>query len=234
MSASRATAPVEVLGQIAEIARRVAGEETLDETLQATVDLCEEYVGPADSVSLMFVRGREITTPAWSSSLSRDSDRAQYEADQGPCLAALRQAETVLIDDLPQDDRWPGYRDRAVELGVRSVLSLQLFVQGDTYGALNVHARQPHVFDEVTQAFARIFASHAAVALKGAITESGLRTALASRDVIGQAKGILMEREGCSAQAAFDRLRGLSQALNRPVRDLAQHIADTGEVPDPS
>jgi AmiR/NasT family two-component response regulator len=78
---------------------------------------------------------------------------------------------------------------------------------------------------------AQVFASHAAVALKAAISEAGTQAALESRDVIGQAKGVLMAREGLTADDAFARLRSLSQQRNQPVRDLAEDIATTGEVP---
>ncbi len=219
------------LEHVASIARQLASRETLDETLQTAVDLCEESIEGCDGASIMFVRGRETTTPAASSSIAAQSDYAQYEADNGPCLEALRDAETVYIADLANDDRWPGYRDRALELGVGSVLSLQLFVSGNMFGALNLHARQPHAFDERAQHIGRIFASHIAVALKGAITESGLKRAIESRDIIGQAKGILMEREALTADAAFERLRQLSQSLNKSVRALAEDIAETGEIP---
>jgi AmiR/NasT family two-component response regulator len=93
------------------------------------------------------------------------------------------------------------------------------------------YGARPHAFDTRSRLVGQVFASHAAVALKSAIAEVGLQAALSTRDVIGQAKGILMEREGLTAEVAFSRLRELSQQRNVAVREIAEEIAATGSVP---
>jgi GAF domain-containing protein len=224
--------PSSELEIVAGIARQLAEASDLDHLLQRIVDLGEHYIDGCDGVSLMLIRRRGgISSPAYSSRVAYDSDLAQYETDEGPCLEAIREHETVLIDDLETEERWPAYRAAALELGVRSMISFRLFILGDTMGALDFYAASPHAFGTRARLLGEVFASHAAVALKAAISESGLHTALATRDVIGQAKGVLMERERLGPDGAFRRLQELSQRLNRPLREVAGDLTRTGELP---
>jgi len=223
-----------LLEQLGDIAHRLSASHDLDETLQLITDLGEGYLDGCDGVSLMLIGPRRtITSPAYSSQVAYDSDQAQYKTDQGPCLDALREHQTVIIDDLETETRWPDYRELALKLGVRSMISFRLFAHEDTMGALDFYSASPHAFDAYSQTFGQVFASHAGVALKAAITEAGLAQAIHTRDVIGQAKGILMERHGVRADAAFDQLRRLSQRHHRRLRDLAEDIVTTGEIPMP-
>lgn len=223
---------VRTLELVAEIARRLSETDSLDAVLQRIADLGEEYLENCDGVSVMFVhRGGRISSPAFSSPVAFDSDQAQYAANEGPCLEAIREQHTVMIADLREDERWPTYRRLALELGVRSMLSFRLFMESDTMGALDFYSRTPHAFGETDMLLGQVFASHAAVALKAAITEAGLAAALSSRDVIGQAKGVLMERGRISGAAAFERLQSMSQDANRPLREIAVEIAETGMIP---
>jgi GAF domain-containing protein len=227
------SAAEELLEAVAEIARRLAEADDLDELLQRVVTLGEAYIDGCQGVSLMLVRkGGVISSPAYSSRVAYDSDQVQYATNEGPCLEAIREHHTVLIDDLETDERWPRYRDEALALGVRSMVSFRLFLLGDTMGALDFYSSRPHAFDERSRLLGQVFASHAAVALKAAISEAGTEAALRTRDVIGQAKGVLMSREGLTAMEAFEQLRARSQQLNRPVRELAVEVAETGELPD--
>jgi GAF domain-containing protein len=221
-----------LLEAVAEIARRLAEADDLDDLLQRVVTLGEAYLDGCEGVSLMFIRkGGVITSPAFSSQVAYDSDQVQYATNEGPCLEAIREQRTVLIDDLATDDRWPRYREQAMALGVRSMVSFRLFVLGDTMGALDFYSSHPHAFDERSQLLGQVFASHAAAAVKAAIAEAGSEAALRTRDVIGQAKGVLMAHEGLTASEAFERLRELSQQRNQPLRELAEEVAATGELP---
>jgi GAF domain-containing protein len=220
------------LERVAEIARTLAGAADLDDVLQRVADLGAHHLGRADGVSVMLIRrGGGISTPAYSTAIARDSDRAQYETGEGPCLTSMDTHRTIVIDDLEEEDRWPRFRERALALGIRSMASFRLFLAADTMGALNFYASTAHAFDHHDLLLGEVFASHAAVALRAAITEAGLASALESRDLIGQAKGVIMSREGVTAQQAFDRLRALSERQNRPLRDIAAEIVRTGEIP---
>ncbi len=221
-----------LLEHVAGIARRLAAEEDLDGLLQRIVDLGEQEIDRCDGVSLMLIRkGGRVSTPAFSSPIARDSDLAQFATDQGPCLEAIREHQTIIIDDLQTEARWPEYRERALRLGVRSMLSIRLFVQEDTMGALDFYSLVPNAFGRTAQLYGQVFSSHAAIALKTAITETGLVAAVETRDTIGQAKGILMERHGLTAEAAFARLQQLSQDGNQQLRDLAEEVVRTGDIP---
>ncbi len=221
-----------VAARFAEIARELASRRSLDETLQRVVDLAAEEVEGCASATISFIqRGGRISSPAFSSRLSKDADEMQYEVGEGPCLDAIQEQETVKVDDLNNEERWPKFRERALELGVASILTFRLFVEEDTIGALNLYSHEAHAFDEEAVTLGTIFASHSSVALKSAISEAGHEAAIRSRDVIGQAKGIIMERQGLHADGAFDLLREISQRENRRVRDIADEIARTGEIP---
>ena len=220
------------LERVAEIARGLAEAPDLDALLQRAVDLGEQHLERCDGVSLMLVKRRDrVSTPAYSTTTARDVDQAQYDAGEGPYLTAMAEHRTIVIDDLQEERRWPAFAARALELGVRSLCSVRLFLEGDTMGALNFHASEPRAFGRHDLLLAEVFASHTAVALRAAITETGLETALRSRDVIGQAKGVIMTREAATPEQAFDRLRALSQRQNRPLREIAEQVARTGRVP---
>lgn len=223
----------ELLEQISEISSQLSEAEDLDELLQLIVDLAESYLDGCDGASLMLIgRNRAISTPAYSSRVAYESDLAQYETDEGPCLDALRDHRIYLIDDLETETRWPRYRAKALELGVRSMLSYRLYAKRETFGALDFYGGRPRVYGSYSKIIGQVFASHAAVALKGAMTEAGLERAIETRDLIGQAKGIIMERERVSAADAFARLAASSQQRNIRVRDIAEQIVTTGEIPE--
>lgn len=222
----------DLLEELASLTREFADCGSLDETLQRIVDRAEEYLDGCDGVSMMFIRsGRFISSPAYSSKVAYDSDIAQYNTGQGPCLGAIAEHKTIVIDDLEQEERWPEYRERALELGVRSMLSLQLFVTGETLGALDMYSKKPHAFDRRSVALGQVFASHASVAMKAAIEVAGLERTVESRDLVGQAKGIIMESSQVTAGQALERLRGLSAARGLSVTEVAQQIVETGDVP---
>lgn len=229
------TADEAVLEELARIARTLAEARSLDEVLQRIVDLGAHHLEHCDGVSLMLIqRGGRLSTPAYSSDVARATDRVQYETDEGPCLTSMSSHRTVVIDDLQEEGRWPRFAARVLELGVRSMCSFRLFMEQDTLGALNFYASRPHAFGRRDVLLGEVFASHAAVALRAAITENGLEAALRSRDVIGQAKGVIMQRDVVTADEAFARLRELSERQNRPLRDIADDVVRTGEIPAPA
>lgn len=217
---------------VAEIARHLAEADDLDETLQRVVDLALGYIEHCGGATMMLVQAGRVTTPASTSTDARDADLAQYRSGEGPCLTAMREHRLVVIEDIRADDRWPLWCAEVTELGWSSMIGLRLFVADETMGALNLYSRTADAFDEHAQAMADIFASLAAVAMKSAISEAGLQRALQSRDVIGQAKGVLMERQRLSGEQAFAQMRELSNHHNVKLREIAHQIAASGEIPD--
>ena len=175
-------------------------------------------------------------TPAETDPLATRADGIQYDTGEGPCVEATASSSTgfTLSRDLAHDDRYPRFGPRVVDLGLTAVCSTGMFPGGDPprLGALNYYFRGPEGLADVDRDAMLILASYASVALHAArgLEAEKLRTvqlteALQSRDVIGQAKGILMERRGADADEAFDILRRASQDLNIKIRDIAQTIA---------
>ena len=214
-------------------ARRLQGEHgDLEATLQAITAGATTVIPHAEGCSISFVRGRARVEPrASTGELARALDVLQEELGQGPCLDAVWEHEVVRVDDLSRDERWPDFARRATERGVGSMACFRLFVEGDRLGALNMYARPRDAFDEESEDVGRLFAAHAAIAVAGAEHEANLRAALTSRDVIGQAKGILMERHKLTALQAFGVLAQVSQELNRKLIDVAREVCETGAVP---
>jgi hypothetical protein len=152
-------------------------------------------------------------------------DEIQGRYQQGPCLTAAALQQSVRIDDLVGDDRWPLYRAAALKLTpIRSILSFGMLKEGGASAALNFYAESPHAFDDGSVNLGLIFATHAALVWNTMRRDQQFRAALVSRDIIGQAKGRLMERFGIDATEAFERLKQLSQASNTPIAQVALRV----------
>jgi GAF domain-containing protein len=200
--------------------------------LQRVVDATLSEIPSAAAACITTVEHGDFRTAAPTSEVLREIDQVQYKEHDGPCVTSLREQVTVRSDDLTHETRWPLYAAAAVERGLRSLLSFQLFVDGDNLGVLNVYADKVNAFDDEAEEAGLLLASHAAVAISGKRAEANLRNALESRDVIGQAKGILMERFKLNADQAFQMLVAVSQHEHRKLREIADDLASTGDLPD--
>ena len=215
--------------RLATIAR-VLDTGTVHETLQLIVDLAVATVPGCEHAGISFVHRRKVSTPATSDAVALRVDAVQFEVGQGPCLDAAAEDHIFRSDDLAVETRWPRFSQRAhAETGVRSMLGIRLFARARTIGALNLMSSQPAAFGDDSLSIAALFAALASVALNAAQTEESLQLALKSRDIIGQAMGILMERHGITDKEAFQRLSAASQNLNVRLRDLADQVVLTGE-----
>lgn len=228
------------------IARSLSSDPTIRGTLQHIVDLAVATVDGCDMTGISLWVGDKVTTPVYSETLALTLDSMQRDLGEGPCLDAASRDTIVYAEDLGRGSPWPVFGPRAAELGVRSMLSCRLFTN-TTLGALNLYARLPQAYGVTDRTKAVIFAAHAGIALGAAEAladvnvslqsetqlVANLRAALTSREVIGQAEGILIERERITADQAFAVLRQVSQHLNMKLREVAQYVVDTGEVPQP-
>jgi hypothetical protein len=158
-------------------------------------------------------------------------DEIQSRHQQGPCLTAAALQSSVRVDDLDADNRWPLYREEAIkQTPIRSILSYGMFREGATTAALNFYAEPVNAFDDGSVNLGLIFATHTAPVWNMMRRDQQFRGAIVSRDIIGQAKGRLMERFDVDADAAFDMLKRMSQESHTPINQLAQRIA-TGDRP---
>ena len=168
---------------------------------------------------------KHIDTPAATHKWPILLDEIQQRHREGPCLTAAWEEKTIHVADLETDDRFPLYRQDALDrTPIRSVMAFQMFIAGETMGALNVYAEEPHAFGQESRDIGLIFAAHSSVAWNSARRDEQFKRALASRDTIGQAKGMIMERYGVDAVQAFEVLRKLSQDSNVPLVRVAAEL----------
>jgi GAF domain-containing protein len=234
---SQPAAPAEALERLGRLSLR---ELSMDSLLQTVADLTKSVMpGNPEASVLLLVKDRP-TTVVSTGELATELDETQYEKGHGPCLHAARTGELTEIPDTRAEDRWPDYTPRAVEHGNLSSLSIPLAIDPDEQvtGALNIYARRSHAFDRASRSVATRFGPYAAVATGNLYAyqsardmAENLKVALESRAVIDQAKGVLMERYKLTPDQAFQRLAQASMNANRKLRDVADHLVHTGELP---
>jgi hypothetical protein len=208
-----------------EFARFVHGARTEDARVQRGVDLVVELVDGRDHAGVTMASRDRVWGAATTDQVVADGDALQYELGEGPCLDAVRFQHTVISHDLAGDRRWPRWGLRMVsEYGVHGMLSLLLYTDQDTIGALNLYADRTDPWTSDAIAVAHVLADQLAVAVADGREIDHRGKAMAGRTVIGQAQGILMERFGIDADQAFAYLRRVSQDTNRKLVDLAQDL----------
>lgn len=218
---------VRVAETFGEVARLLSAHDDVQGTLQKIVDLAVEHLEACEHAGISFVQGRNITSPAASGDIPLIVDRIQSETGEGPCIDAIKEHEVFETEDLSNESRWPNFSKRAYdETGIVSIISLRLFIEEDTMGALNLYATTRDAFDETDIALGSVFAVHASVATEAARREEDLESKARSRDVIGQAKGILMARSDVDEDRAFEMLKLASQRLNVKLRLVAERITE--------
>jgi GAF domain-containing protein len=216
---------------LSELARRMEAQPSTEALMQRIVMAAVLEINGASGAVITLLEHGRLFSPAHSDERARRVSLAQEHTGQGPCLDTSREHVTVRCDDLRAETRWAAWAARATALGVLSVMSFQLFVTGDAMGALEVYADQPCAFDDDAENTGLLLAAHAAIAISASRKVTNLRTALTSRDVIGQAKGILMERYKIDAVHAFDLLVRSSQTTHQKLNLIAEQLATTGELP---
>jgi hypothetical protein len=222
---------------VSQVAAALFAPGTVHGTLQRIVDLAERAVDGCEAAGIFLDDHGTVTTAAASSTLVDVVDRLQIEAGEGPCLDASRSNATFYAADLIDDERWPNFGPSAVAAGIRSVLAYSL--SADRPSALNLYAQLPAAFGVTDRAQGLLFATLASLALDSAQERASeekrsrnLVEALRTRELIGQAQGILMERERITGDQAFDVLRKASQHMNIKLREVAEALIETGESPD--
>jgi GAF domain-containing protein len=218
------------------LARSLFEATTVSGVLARVVDVTHKVVPGADlvSVTLATTNGDHMT-PAHTEQLAADLDRLQYDLGEGPSLEATHNpgAGQATSYDLGEGREWPSFGPAAADMGVRSVLATGMFPDGQPprLGALNCYSHEAHGLDAADHNIALLLAAHASTALAAtqAVSAAELETvhlmkALESRDVIGQAKGILMQRRNIDADQAFDILRKASQSLNIKLAEISRTL----------
>jgi len=204
------------------------GNDVIDAALRLVTALARATIGGADGVSVSLTRHGKLTTVAASDETIAQMDRDQYATGEGPCLSAAAEGHWFHAESLADESRWPQFVSRAIKDGIASVLATPLMVSARPVGSLNIYSNTDHAFGPRDQELAALFASQASSILAEARTDmttdevaGRLREALTTRQVIAHAEGVIMGREGISADAAYANLRQTAKRTGVDVRESA-------------
>jgi GAF domain-containing protein len=221
-----------------QLGRLALAEHSMKSILQAVVDLAKTVLPGDLEASISLLIDDKPATAVFTGQLALDCDESQYGQGYGACLHAASTGELTEIADMQAETRWRDYVQQAAQRGALSSLSVPLPISEGVSGALNIYAREPNTFDQDSRSAAVRFAPYAGVAASNMYAyqnarnlADNLQKALDSRAVIDQAKGILMERHKLTADQAFQVLVRSSMQTNRKVRDIADQLVTTGELP---
>ena len=218
----------ELVGQMNAV---LLSAETIDTTIQLVTALAAETIPGTAGAGVTVMDGRGVRSVAASNPLVEQADALQYELDSGPCITAGLDRVTIRVDDATTDERWPEWCAAVRTLGVRSVLSVPLAADGTSIGAIKVYSDQPGAFDGRAEQVLELFARQAAVLLVNTLTladahrtNTQLSEALQKRDLIGQAKGILLARGAADDTEATAMLTTAAQHSNTKLHDVARQL----------
>ena len=215
-----------------ELTEQFAHPTEIDVTLRGVTASSVDLIDGVESADVLLVAGPELfRSIAATSKLAVEIDDLQKRFREGPCLDAAIGNPMVMCNDLREDSRWPSFAAAAVAAGVHSLMSFQLYTHNARMGALNFFGIKPDVFTIENEAVGAMLATHAAVALIADDERLQFQSALASRDIIGQAKGIIMERFDVDAVRAFELLKSLSQNSNSRLGLVAEELVSRGPEP---
>jgi GAF domain-containing protein len=225
------TSPVHVdhssfAATLAEAARTINEPRSVEETLETIARTARASVPGFDAVgiSLMHSDG-SVETKAATGELVLELDRLQYELKEGPCVSSLHDEPVIVVDHIAHEQRWRKFVPEAVKLGLKAQMALRLYVDdAGSIGGINMYSTSSDTIAEDAPAAAEIFAAQAAVALGHVQEVHQLNEALQSRQQIGTAVGILMERYKIDQQGAFGFLTRLSSTSNTKLREVAAHV----------
>lgn len=232
---------------IMRLVRSLAGllliEHSLQAVLQRVATLATELPGVEEAAAVV-VGGRTPThTTAFTGLMAYELDETAHRPGFGPCLHAATTGQTVSIPDVGHETRWPAWTVLAVGKGALSALAVPLQLtapasRAPLTAAMARYGTAPHTMGEDTSSVTQSFAAHAGTTLSNMIalelaqrSAAGLQTAMQSRAIIEQAKGMLMERHTVTADQAFTQLATMSQNSNRKVSDLAREMVGGGGTP---
>ena len=216
--------------------------EQVVRTLRVPIGSAEELVSRICNEAARMVPGvrdvgvivtdpdRNLLTVCASGPIPRQLDELQVEAGTGPCLTAARKQIVVRMHDVAADTRWTEFCAAALDRGVASMLCVPLFVDDQKLGTLSLYGESPGAFRENVEPVARVLATLSAIALADSRHRERMDRALHNRDLIGQAKGILMARHGIGADAAFDMIRTHSQRTNSKLLAVVERVVETGAL----
>ncbi len=214
----------ELVSVMNSVARALTASGEPDDILDAITKTALEVVADTDYASISVVtRDGQMKTVSPTDDVIRSADQLQYTLGEGPCVDAAEHQETLRSPDVANDPRWPRYGPRAAELGLCSQMAIELFATSRSRAALNLYSTTPGAYDE-SSLIPELFATHAAVAMGFAQEAETLHEAIRTRQAIGQAVGIVMEKYDVDEDRAFSFLVRVSQRSNLKLRRVAEDV----------
>jgi GAF domain-containing protein len=217
--------------QFARLALELHDTHGLADTAETVAEYALQAVSCQYAGIALAVHGGHFEIIAATDPVVEDLYQTQADKGDGPLLTALAGRATVTVHDVTTETRWPGWQAKAAEFGIGSVLHIPMVTHVRTTGALSLFHTKPHAFGDDDEAIAHILAQHACVAVATALQDETMAQAVDARRLVGQAMGILMERFDVDGDRAFAILRRYSQTTNTKLRDVAQHLIDTRQLP---
>ena len=218
-----------VIADMLDILPTVYATDDLDDTFARITRAAVAAVDACDFASVTTTDGRNVKTRAATDQTALAGDQLQYEEGEGPCLDAVTREQWVITPDAQTDQRWPRFSARlAKELNVHSMLSVRLATSalpGRNLGGLNLYSTRPEAFTAEQRDLGLLLAAVASVAADAASNRAEMVAAVQSRQVIGEAIGILRAQSDLSSEEAFQLLSQASQRMNVKLRDVAAQIA---------
>jgi hypothetical protein len=226
---------------IGELAKIVLGGQPLGAAMRRIVELAQQTVPGAGEVSLTVIEQGQPRTVWFGGNVAAVLDEQQYTSGRGPCVDAAATGHTITIEDTADDRLYPEFSRQAGSHGIRHVLAVAMAGTPGPTAALGIYSNgDAGPFTTEARYVAARFAGYAAVALANAASYASaldevaqMKTAMASRAVIEQAKGMIMRDHRCEAAEAFDILVDLSAHANQRLRDVAQLLTDTAATTGP-
>jgi transcriptional regulator with GAF, ATPase, and Fis domain len=228
---------VDLAAGLAAAALVLKEPESVEEALARLAVVALSVIPGAEQCGISVADRKSVSTVASTDGMVDRLDQLQYRLDEGPCLDAIRLHTSVVVDDMRTETRWPRFAPSAAEAGCLSQMGIEIFCESGRVGGLNLYSTQPSAFDEQTRQAATLLATHTSVVMGKMITVDDLHHALRTRQLVGQAVGIVMCRYAVDEHAAFAYLGRVSQHSNVKLHQVAARIvADTaaGTYRDPT
>ena len=215
----------------ADLAAELDHDATPEELLDQVVHVATRLVPGADDAGIALVSDTGLQTCAAAGDAAIAADDIQRALGEGPSQQVIADGQTLRIADLLTEPRWADFGAQVLQFGVRAVLACPLPMPRKRAGVLSLYSARPGAFDAAAELVVPVFAARAAIAAAYADKVTNLHRAIESRQVIGQATGILMERHRLSPKQAFDTMVAASQESHLKLREVALRINETGEEP---
>lgn len=236
-----AVSPALVHGHRGVLPKTPQARAVLDAALKLVVTMAQAVVVGADGVSITLPRDGHLGTVAASNDVVLDMDHDQYDTGEGPCLDAATEGQRFHIDSLGNEQRWPAFVPRARARGIETILSAPLVSADRPIGALNLYSRTVGAFAEHEKRWADQFAVETSAVVASALPDASVeidaeevQLALLSREVIAQAQGVIIHRDGLSPAAAYAVLRDIGGRTGEPLRDVCQRVVSSGGATKPN